>query len=107
VSFEDMVWAAAHTAKNSRRLQINAVDRFGRHIIIPVKDANPTLQAISSRAPWAVVGPDKEMEEGFGKGKPLALFPWLAVEDKRLKLIRRVDERRKAILAQSKAQHSG
>jgi hypothetical protein len=77
MSFEDVVWAAAYTAKNSRRLQINAVDRFGRHIIIPVKDANPTLQAISSRAPWAVVGPDEEMEEAFGKGKPLGCFPGL------------------------------
>jgi hypothetical protein len=106
MSVEDLVWAAAYTVRSSRRLQINAVDRFGRHIVISVKDVNAMLQAISSRAPWAVAGPDKEMEEAFGKGKPLGLFPWLAVEDKRLKLIHRVDERRKAILAQFKAQHS-
>jgi hypothetical protein len=110
MSTEDVIWIAPYTVtrssygfKTGQHQQINVVDRFGRHIIFRVSDPNAAVRQIYSRAPWAVPGLDTEMQRAFGKAraKPLG---WLTHRRLRAELVRDVDERRLAILAQVKAQ---
>jgi hypothetical protein len=113
MSTEDVIWIVPYTVstrqfgiKTAERHQLNVVDRFGRHILFRPTDLNAGLRQIFSRAPWAVVGPDTQMERAFGKTRR-NLFAWLKGRRNRAELVRSVDARRLAILTQAKAAQAG
>jgi hypothetical protein len=113
MSFEDVVWITVFKVSTrlygaweiSESRQINVVDRSGRHIVLRVDDIENALRVLYSRAPWAVLGPDRKMLNAFGMGRS-APARSLMYRHTRKDLIRRVDERRKAILAQYRAKIS-
>jgi hypothetical protein len=107
MSTDDIVWISAWTIttrtygiKTAMRGEVHVVDRFGRRIAISGADLNAGIRQIHARAPWAVVGPDAEMVRAFGK-KGNAIR-W-EIRGMRAELVRRVDERRLAILEQARA----
>jgi hypothetical protein len=118
VSTEDMIWIAAYTV--TKRLwgllpvamsgRIHIVDRFGGWTVLRVpRDLNAALllQQIHSRAPWAVAGPSLEMKQAFGTGSEAPWWRLMTHRRSRPELVRRVDERRLAILRQTRADGTG
>ena len=118
VSTEDMIWIAAYTVTTrvwglfavAKVDRIHIVDRFGRWTVVEVRrDQNAALlvQKIHSRAPWAAAGPSQEMKQAFGTGSEAPWWRLLTHRGSRPELVRRVDERRSAILSQARAHGTG
>ena len=118
VSTEDMIWIAAYTVTTrlwgllpvAVTYRIHIVDRFGRWTVLRVpRDQNAALllQQIHSRAPWAVAGPSQEMKQAFGTGAEAPWWRLITHRGSRPELVRRVDERRLAILSQARAEATG
>ncbi len=96
ISIEDVIWIAPQNATS-----ICVFDRYGRFIALHFEDVNDGLRRVCARVPWAAVGPLAEaLAFGFKLPGQRAPRNW---QRARKELIRRADERRKAMRAQSAA----
>lgn len=114
MSLEDVIWIFPHTVTARNRFgmiaelpRIMVADRIGRCLTISVGEMKQNLYHLCAQAPWALVGPDREMLWAFGDNtRPLlskiVRFSGLRAH-MRAKVIRDNDWRRAAYLASEKA----
>jgi hypothetical protein len=108
-SASDVIWVAPYIVTGklygvipvSRRHQLHIVSRNGRKLSLPILETRipEALAAYRRWAPWAVIGPDKTMEEYFGRSGSWHTGPRAKAE-----VIAMIDKRREEILAMRAAQ---